>query len=169
MLMQLWRPEFELDGINSGSWYHCLPIRIYHWQWEGDCTAVVCKVVCCMVNWTRMLSWIVLDGRSRYGTADDRDRCEWVNVSFGTDSPGVVRDKIHRAIKRLCVVFMHVWVHACMWQIEFHLLGISHLSKLHYRFLHYSFWRQNFWLDRLLSWGSVTLLQTVGRLDSPSP
>jgi len=23
--MQLWRPEFELDGKNSGSWYHCLP------------------------------------------------------------------------------------------------------------------------------------------------
>jgi len=22
--------EFELDGINSGSWYHCLPKRIYH-------------------------------------------------------------------------------------------------------------------------------------------
>ena len=22
--MQLWKPEFELDGINSGSWYHCL-------------------------------------------------------------------------------------------------------------------------------------------------
>jgi len=22
--------EFELDGINSGCWYHCLPIRIYH-------------------------------------------------------------------------------------------------------------------------------------------
>ena len=22
--------EFELDGINSGSWYHYLPIRIYH-------------------------------------------------------------------------------------------------------------------------------------------
>jgi len=20
----------ELHGINSGSWYHCLPIRIYH-------------------------------------------------------------------------------------------------------------------------------------------
>ena len=32
MLMQLTRPEFELDGINSGnsSWYHCLPIVIYH-------------------------------------------------------------------------------------------------------------------------------------------
>ena len=30
MLMQLWRPEFELDGINSGSWCHCLPVRIYH-------------------------------------------------------------------------------------------------------------------------------------------
>jgi len=29
--MQLWRPEFELDGINSGSWYHCLPIRMNHW------------------------------------------------------------------------------------------------------------------------------------------
>jgi len=27
MLMQLWRPEFVLDGINLGSWYHCLPIR----------------------------------------------------------------------------------------------------------------------------------------------
>jgi len=25
--MQLWRPEFELDGIKSGSWYHCLPRR----------------------------------------------------------------------------------------------------------------------------------------------
>jgi len=24
----LWRPEFELHGINSGR--HCLPIRIYH-------------------------------------------------------------------------------------------------------------------------------------------
>ena len=22
--MQLWRPESELDGINLGSWYHCL-------------------------------------------------------------------------------------------------------------------------------------------------
>jgi len=43
MPMQLWRPEFELDGINSVSWYQCLPIRIriYHWQWEGHCTAVV--------------------------------------------------------------------------------------------------------------------------------
>jgi len=29
-MMQLCWPEFELDGINSGSWYHCLPIRIYH-------------------------------------------------------------------------------------------------------------------------------------------
>ena len=26
MLMPLWRPEFELAGISSGSWYHCLPI-----------------------------------------------------------------------------------------------------------------------------------------------
>jgi len=30
MLMQLWRPESELDGIKSDSWYHCLPIGIYH-------------------------------------------------------------------------------------------------------------------------------------------
>ena len=29
-LMQLWRPEFELVGISSGSCYHCLPIRMYH-------------------------------------------------------------------------------------------------------------------------------------------
>ena len=27
---KLWRIEFKLDGINSGSWHHCLPIRIYH-------------------------------------------------------------------------------------------------------------------------------------------
>jgi len=26
--MQLWRLEFEMDGINSGTWYHCLPITI---------------------------------------------------------------------------------------------------------------------------------------------
>jgi len=25
-LMQLWKSEFELDGINSGSSYHCLPV-----------------------------------------------------------------------------------------------------------------------------------------------
>ena len=25
--LQLWRPELELVGISSGSWYHCLPIR----------------------------------------------------------------------------------------------------------------------------------------------
>ena len=24
----LWRPESELDGINSGIWYHCLPMDI---------------------------------------------------------------------------------------------------------------------------------------------
>ena len=23
----VWRPELELVGISSGSWYHCLPIR----------------------------------------------------------------------------------------------------------------------------------------------
>ena len=27
MLMQPWRTEFELVGISSSSWYHCLPIR----------------------------------------------------------------------------------------------------------------------------------------------
>ena len=46
--MQLWRPKFKLDGINSGSWYHCLPIRIYHWLGEGGCMAAVCEVVCYM-------------------------------------------------------------------------------------------------------------------------
>jgi len=24
------RREFKLDGINSGSWFRCLPIMIYH-------------------------------------------------------------------------------------------------------------------------------------------
>ena len=28
MLIQLWRPESKMDGINSGSWFHCLPIGI---------------------------------------------------------------------------------------------------------------------------------------------
>jgi len=46
MRMQRRRPESELDGINSGSWYHCLPIGIYHWLGEGGCIAVVYKVVC---------------------------------------------------------------------------------------------------------------------------
>jgi len=46
MLMQRWRPESELDGINSGSWYHCLPIGIYHLLGEGGCIVVVCEVVC---------------------------------------------------------------------------------------------------------------------------
>jgi len=30
VMMQRWRTESELDGINSGIWYHCLPIRIFH-------------------------------------------------------------------------------------------------------------------------------------------
>jgi len=30
MLMQLWKTEFELDEINLGSWYHSLPVRMYH-------------------------------------------------------------------------------------------------------------------------------------------
>jgi len=29
-VMQLLRTESKLDGINSGSWYYCLPITIYH-------------------------------------------------------------------------------------------------------------------------------------------
>ena len=31
MLMQLWRPEFELFGMGSGSWCCCLPIRTCLW------------------------------------------------------------------------------------------------------------------------------------------
>jgi len=46
--MQLWRPESKLDGINSGSWYHCLPIGVYHRLGEAGCIAVVCEVVCYM-------------------------------------------------------------------------------------------------------------------------
>jgi len=26
--MPLWRPEFKLDRINSGSWYCCLPLLV---------------------------------------------------------------------------------------------------------------------------------------------
>jgi len=42
-------------GICFSSVFKCnkpfhgeLLIRIYHWQWEEDCTAVVCEAVCCM-------------------------------------------------------------------------------------------------------------------------
>jgi len=31
----------------------------------------------------------VTDGGSRQGMIDDHDRCEWVNVSYGTSSPGL--------------------------------------------------------------------------------
>jgi len=46
--MQLWRPEFELVEISSGSWYQCLPIRTYHLLKQEGSTAVVCEAVCCM-------------------------------------------------------------------------------------------------------------------------
>ena len=58
MLMQLWRPKSGLDVINSGSWYHCLPIGIYHWLGEGGCIAVVCEVVC----YTGSETWPVTKG-----------------------------------------------------------------------------------------------------------
>jgi len=29
--MEMLMPEFKLDVINLGCYYHCLPIRIYHW------------------------------------------------------------------------------------------------------------------------------------------
>ena len=32
--MQRWRPEFELAEISSGSWYHCLAIRMCLRLWE---------------------------------------------------------------------------------------------------------------------------------------
>jgi len=35
--MQLWRPELELVGISSGSWYHCLPIRC-----NKDVSLIIC-------------------------------------------------------------------------------------------------------------------------------
>ena len=40
--MQPWRQEFELDGINSGSWYLCLPVRV---RVRVSCTVVVYEVV----------------------------------------------------------------------------------------------------------------------------
>ena len=53
-------------------------------------------------GWTGRMSWIVIDGGSRYGMIDDHNRCEWVNVSSGTDSPGLSQT-VQKAIKRLCV------------------------------------------------------------------
>jgi len=44
--MQQWRPEFELDGI----FRQLVPLLTNKDRSliERDCTAVVCKVVCCM-------------------------------------------------------------------------------------------------------------------------
>ena len=39
------------------------------------------------------MSCIVRDGGSRSGMTDDHDRCEWVNFSSGTGSPGLSRTK----------------------------------------------------------------------------
>jgi len=36
------------------------------------------------LNWTGRMPWIAVDGGRMI---DDQDRCEWVNVSFGTGSP----------------------------------------------------------------------------------
>ena len=35
-----------LCSLLAGSWYHCLPIGIYHWLGEEGCIAVVCEVLC---------------------------------------------------------------------------------------------------------------------------
>jgi len=40
--MQLWRTESELDGINSGSWHHCLPISIYMIESEREIVQRLC-------------------------------------------------------------------------------------------------------------------------------
>jgi len=37
MLLQVWRPEFELYGINSASCYCCLPIRIIRGRLYSSC------------------------------------------------------------------------------------------------------------------------------------
>ena len=54
------------------------------------------------VNWTGRMPWIIIDGGSRKGMTDDHDRCEWVNVSSGTGSPGLSRTK-SRQPKSGCV------------------------------------------------------------------
>ena len=42
MMMQLWRPEFKLDGINSGSWYHCMLKRVYIIDSEMEIVQQLC-------------------------------------------------------------------------------------------------------------------------------
>jgi len=37
--------QIKLDGINSGSWYHCLPIKIYHWLGEGGQVSLPCNIL----------------------------------------------------------------------------------------------------------------------------
>ena len=63
----------------------------------------LCKKTVRCVNRTGRMPWIVIDGGSRLGMIDDHDRCEWVNVSSGTGSPGLSQTKFQRAVKWLCV------------------------------------------------------------------
>ena len=42
------------------------------------------------INWTERMPWIVINWGSRSRMTDDRDRCEWVNVSSGTGSTSLL-------------------------------------------------------------------------------
>ena len=41
------------------------------------------------INCTGRMPWILKDGGSKYEMIDDRDQCEWVNVSSGNGSHGL--------------------------------------------------------------------------------
>ena len=45
---------------------------------------------------------------------DDHDRCEFVNVSFGTCSPGLSRTKSREPYNGCVCVCVHAFVRACM-------------------------------------------------------
>ena len=77
--MQLWRPEFELVGISSGSWYHCLPIRMYHWLWEDSSHTfpMTTSVYLYLLWWLLLLCDLFAMVKFLFKTTTNL--CPWVN------------------------------------------------------------------------------------------
>ena len=89
MLMQLWRPEFEMNALNSGTWYHCLPIRTYHWVvgcWCGHLSEARCRfayaqlmplpltISCSSKSRLILPSWFYLSGAGSLGWSWTKSR-----------------------------------------------------------------------------------------------
>ena len=97
--------EYELEGARPRG----RPKKTWREIVEKDCKA-------CGLNRKDAMDrsrW-----RKQIGMTDDHDEREWVNVSFGTCSPGLSRTK-SKAVKRLCVCVcvLSVFVVFCLFDL----------------------------------------------------